>query len=83
MVKSHLSEKLSLNSFDVYMSHLYAAIAKTKHVTESSLVKDTKSCFKYSDAILHTFHETTKQISFDSKLLPVTKVQFCLIYKVK
>ena len=35
---------------------------------QSSLVKDTKSCFKYSDPVLHTFYETTKQISFDSKL---------------
>ena len=57
------------------MSHLYAAIAKTKHVTESSLVKDAKSCFKYSDAFLPTFYETTKQISFDSKLLTLINLQ--------
>ena len=46
------------------------------------LLVQWKSCFKYSDAILHTFYETTKQISFDSKFLPVTKVQVCLIYNV-
>ena len=45
-------------------------------------MKDTKSCYKYSDVILYTFYETTKQISFDCKLLPVTKVQVCLIYNV-
>ena len=51
-------------------------------ICQSSLVKDTKSCFKYNDVILHTFYETTKQISFDGKLFPATKGQVCLIYNV-
>ena len=50
------------------MSHLYAAIAETKHVSLALL--------KIQRAVLNTviqfcipFYETTKQISFDSKLL--------------